>query len=390
VTLRAIHHRSVPIRSRIRNAVIDFSQMTASAAAVVTDFERDGRPVVGFGFSSNGRYSQEGILRDRVVPRLLAAKEELADASGANLDPFKAWDVMMRNEKPGGHGERSVAVGVIDMALWDAVAKIEGKPLYRLLAERHGNGACEEDVEVYAAGGYYHPGKGTRQLQDELRSYLDRGYLSVKMKVGGAPLDEDRARIEAALEVVGDGARLAVDANGRFDLEASLRFGRAIEEYGLKWYEEPCDPLDFETLRATREACGTPLATGENLFSCVDTRNLLLYGGLDRERDTLQMDPVLGYGLVEYLRILQALDEHDWSARRCMPHGGHSFALHIAAGLGLGGNEAYPDVFYPFSGFADDTPVREGRVGLTRGPGIGFEHKASVMEVFAPLARGEG
>ena len=387
--IRAIHHRTVPIRSQIRNAVIDFSQMTASAVAIVTDVERGGEPVVGFGFSSNGRYSQEGILRERIVPRLLAARDDLANEAGDNLDPHRAWDVMMRNEKPGGHGERSVAVGVVDMALWDAVAKIEGLPLHELLARRYGTGESRPSVEVYAAGGYYHPGKDDWELQRELESYLSRGYTQVKMKVGGAPLAEDLRRIEAALEVVEKGSCLAVDANARFGLEESIRFGKAVEGYGLKWYEEPCDPLDFETLRATREACSTPLATGENLFSRIDSLNLLRYGGLDRERDTLRMDPVLSYGLVEYLRILESLEESGWSARRCMPHGGHQFALHIAAGLGLGGNEAYPDVFFPFSGFADNTPIEDGRVVLDSAPGIGFENKASVMEVFAPLAEGK-
>ena len=99
---------------------------------------------------------------------------------------------MMTNEKPGGHGERSVAVGTIDMAVWDAVAKIAGKPLFRLLAERHGVKANPR-VFVYAAGGYYYPGKDLSALRGEMRGYLDRGYNVVKMKIGGAPIDEDRA-----------------------------------------------------------------------------------------------------------------------------------------------------------------------------------------------------
>src|SRR5579863_1343067 len=117
-----------PIASSIRNAFIDFSTMTASIVAIVTDVRRDGRPVVGFGFNSNGRYAPQGLLRERFLPRLLAAKpEEIQDEAGL-IDPAKAWAQMMRNEKPGGHGERSVAVGVLDMALWDAVAKAEGVP----------------------------------------------------------------------------------------------------------------------------------------------------------------------------------------------------------------------------------------------------------------------
>ena len=141
----AHYHRTVVPSSSIRNAYIDFSQMTASVVAIFTDAVRDGRPVVGFGFNSNGRYAPQGLLRERFIPRLKAAKpEEIVDARGL-IDPAKAWDVMMRNEKPGGHGERSVAVGVLDMALWDAVAKAEGVPLWRLLADRYNGGQGRQD-----------------------------------------------------------------------------------------------------------------------------------------------------------------------------------------------------------------------------------------------------
>ena len=125
-----------PIASPIRNAYIDFSKMTASLVAVVTDVVRDGRRVVGYGFNSNGRYGQGGLIRERFRDRILeAAPASLLDESGDNLDPHKVWAAMMTNEKPGGHGERSVAVGTLDMAVWDATAKIAGKPLFRLLAE---------------------------------------------------------------------------------------------------------------------------------------------------------------------------------------------------------------------------------------------------------------
>src|SRR5271165_737620 len=179
-----------PISSPIRNAYIDFTKMTTSLVAVVTDVMRDGKRVVGYGFNSNGRYGQGGLIRERFAPRLLEADPKtLLDESGDNLDPDKVWGTMMMNEKPGGHGERSVAVGTIDMAVWDAVAKIAGKPLFRLLAERYGDGVADPEVFVYAAGGYYSPGKGLEGLRQEMRSYLNRGYTVVKMKIGGASLE---------------------------------------------------------------------------------------------------------------------------------------------------------------------------------------------------------
>ncbi|WP_433298532.1 mandelate racemase/muconate lactonizing enzyme family protein [Pseudonocardia sp. CA-142604] len=383
----SVHEGVVPISSSIRNAWIDFSSMDCSIVAVVSDVVRDGEPVVGYGFTSNGRYSAGEILRRRMLPRLLqASPDDLLADDGTFVDPAKAWDVMMRNEKPGGHGERSVAVGAVDMALFDLAAKIAGQPLYRFLSERYGDGRPDESVFVYAAGGYYAPGKGLRELQDEMKGFLELGYRVVKMKIGGADLAEDLRRIEAVLDVVGgDGSRLAVDVNGRFDLETALEYGRAIEPYGLFWYEEPGDPLDYHLHATLAEHYQGPLATGENLFSLPDARNLVRYAGMRPDRDTIQVDPALSYGLVEYLRIQDMLRQHGWDSRRCIPHGGHQFSLHIAAALKLGGNESYPGEFKPAGGFADGAVVRDGYIGLTDLPGIGLEAKAAFHPVLREL-----
>jgi D(-)-tartrate dehydratase len=385
----AVHEKTFPISSPIRNAYIDFSKMTLSAVAVVTDVHRDGKRVVGYGFNSNGRYGQGALIRDRFVPRLMETDPKtLLDESGDNLDPQRIWACLMRNEKPGGHGERSVAVGTIDMAVWDAVAKIARKPLYEFLADRHGDGSVDETVFVYGAGGYYYPGKDYGQLQDEMRGYLDRGFTVVKMKIGGASLEEDLRRVDAVLEVVRDGKALAVDANGRFDLETALAYAKALSRYGLFWYEEPGDPLDYElNAELCRDYEGS-VATGEDLFSVQDARNLLRYGGMRPERDWLQFDCALSYGLVEYLRILDAVRGSGWSTRRCIPHGGHQMSLNIAAGLSLGGNESYPDLFQPFGGFPDGVKVENGRVRMHKSPGIGFEEKSDLFRVLEPIARG--
>jgi L-alanine-DL-glutamate epimerase-like enolase superfamily enzyme len=371
----------VPISSAIRNAYIDFSQMTASVVAIYTDVERDGRQVVGFGFNSNGRYGAQGLLSERFIPRLTHAKpEEIVDDRGL-IDPIKAWDVMMHNEKPGGHGERSVAVGVLDMALWDAVSKAEGVPLWRLLADRYNNGEADKTAWVYAAGGYYYPGKDIKALQDEMKRYLDLGYTTVKMKIGGADLVTDLERIEAVLKIVGKGENLCVDVNGRYTIDEALACGDAIAPLKLRWYEEPLDPLDYLMHAALASRYRPPLATGENLFSTQDARNLIRHGGLRADRDWLQFDPALSYGLVEYLRILDMLQLHGWSRRRCVPHGGHQFALNIAVGLGLGGNESYPQLFAPFGGFADTCEVVSSRVAMPDLPGIGFEAKNDLYEL---------
>jgi len=381
-----IRETVVPIKSGIRNAYIDFSQMTVSVLALVTDVVRQGKPVVGFGFNSNGRYAPSGLLRDRFVPRLKSADPEtLVDESGENLDPMRIWDVVMRNEKPGGHGERSVAVGVLDMAVWDAVAKIAGVPLFRLLADRFRGGVFDDKVFVYAAGGYYYPEKDLSALQNEMRGYLDLGYSVVKLKIGGAPLSEDLRRIEAVLKILKSSDQLAVDANGRFDLENAIAYARALAPYRLRWFEEPGDPLDFELQARVVNHYAGAMATGENLFSMQDARNLIRYAQVRPDRDILQFDCALSYGLVEYLRILGMLKDYGWSPIRCIPHGGHQMSLNIAAGLGLGGNESYPGVFQPFGGFADGIPVKDGYVKLPEIPGIGFEAKGELFLVMKAL-----
>jgi L-alanine-DL-glutamate epimerase-like enolase superfamily enzyme len=381
-----IRETIVPIKSEIRNAYIDFSQMTVSVLALITDVVRRGQPVVGFGFNSNGRYGPSGLLRDRFIPRLMAAEPNLlVDESGENLDPGRVWSVVMRNEKPGGHGERSVAVGVLDMAVWDAVAKIEGLPLFRLLANRFRGGRFEDRVFVYAAGGYYYPDKDLSALQNEMQGYLNLGYSVVKMKIGGAPLRDDLRRIETVLKILKSPDQLAVDANGRFDLADAVAYAKALAPYGLRWYEEPGDPLDYQLQAELGHHYPGAMATGENLFSMQDARNLIRYGQMRPDRDVLQFDCALSYGLVEYLRILEMLKEYGWSPVRCIPHGGHQMSLNIAAGLGLGGNESYPGIFQPFGGFADGMPVEDSYVRLPEIPGVGFEAKNELFRVLQTL-----
>ena len=186
--------------SRYADPSVPSGGLTTSVVAVITDVSRDGKPIVGYGFASIGRFAQGGLIRERFAPRLLAARDiDLMDDAETNLDPFRAWKVMMSGEKPGGHGERCVAVGALDMALWDATAKIAQLALYRLLADRTaGTEVTSPPVSVYAGGGYYYPTDDVGRLSDEVRRFSDLGYRHAKIKIGGAPLAQDLKRIDAA------------------------------------------------------------------------------------------------------------------------------------------------------------------------------------------------
>jgi L-alanine-DL-glutamate epimerase-like enolase superfamily enzyme len=372
------------------NAIMDFSDMTTGFVAVVTDVMRDGRPVVGYGFSGTGRYSQNAICRDRMIPRIMAADPDtLQNDAGDNLDPFRIWDCMMQKEKPGGHGDRAVAAATLDMAVWDAAAKIAGQPLYRYLADNYGKSSIPDRVPVYVGGGYYAPGRGLPELQDEIRGHLDDGFVVVKMKIGGAPLDEDLKRLDAVLEIVSSD-NLAVDANGRFDHAAAMQYADALAPLGLRWFEEPGFPLDFDLQAEVARHYDGPLATGENLLSMWDAKNLLRYGGLRPEKDYLQFDCALSYGICEYIRTIDMIEDHGWSRQRLYPHGGHLLSLHITAGLGLGGTEAYPRTHQPVGGFTDGLTIADGYVGLPDIPGLGFEGKSNLYETLKRLGAEPG
>ena len=382
-----IRETAVPLKSTLANSSFDFIEMTTSVVAVITDVIRNGKPVCGFAFNSTGRYACGAQMRARFIPRILAAEPAtLLDKTGDNLDPGKIFACMMRREKAGGHSERSIAIGAIEVALWDAVAKIADKPLHALLAERFNGGKVPAKVFCYVGGGWYWPGQSIKDLQDEMRRHLGAGYAMVKMKVGGLPLAEDLRRLEAVLEVVGSGDRLAVDANCKFDRDEALRYAKALAPFRLRWFEEPCDPLDFALFAELAEVYDQPLATGENLYSTQDVENLVRFGGFRAGRDIIQVDPPQAYGIGQYARTIEMLAKHGWPRASLFPHGGNQMSLAIAAGFGLGGAESYPGVFGDFGGFADDARIEGGTISLSDRPGIGFEGQARLYRIMRELA----
>ncbi len=378
-----IRERSVPLHGAPSNAVVSFSGHTVSLVCVVSDVVRDGRPVVGVAFNSIGRHAQGGILRDRMIPRVLDADPDtLLGEHG--IDPAAVLAAAVSGEKPGGHGDRSSAAAALELACWDLNAKLRDEPAYITIADAFGRTPAA-GVMVYAAGGYYGDGAGLRELRDEVASHLDAGYAFVKMKVGGAVLPEDTARVEAAVEAAGDGALVAVDANGRFDRTEALACAGVLRPFGLRWLEEPGDPLDYELTRSVIEHSTGAVATGENLFSLPDVENLLRYGGMRPGIDVFQMDAGLSYGLTHYARMIERLESQGHSLDQVMPHGGHLINLHIVTAFGLGGCEAYPGVFAPFGGYGPRSRPVDGRIAPTDDPGFGLEEKPDLAAEIAAM-----
>lgn len=381
-----IREASVPL-SRYADPTVPSGGLNTSMVAVITDVVRNGKPLVGYGFGSIGRFAQGGLILERFAPRLLGAREaDLMDEAGANLDPFRAWKIMMANEKPGGHGERCVAVGAIDMALWDVAAKIAQMPLYRLLAERTGGLKTDRPtVPVYAGGGYYYPTDDIARLSDEVRRFRELGYSRAKIKIGSAPLVQDLKRIDAVARLLDGPHNVAVDAIYAYTPATSMEAADALAPLGLWWFEDICDPLDFDTVAMVAKRYVPPIAAGEALFSPAEAKLLAQHAHLRRNRDVLVFDPVHCYGLPGYLQIIELLQQRGWPRRAFWPHGGHLFCLHIVAALGLGGAEVNPLCFHPFGGYDTGTIISEGIASPPDLPGVGFESKPDLRDLFGTL-----
>ena len=384
VRITGIDETTFVMPSANRNANLSFAAMTASSVVVHPDAMRNGRPLVGLGLDSIGRYGHGGLARERFIPRLLAASpDDYCDANG-RLDPTRAFAVMMRDEKPGGHGDRAGAVGLLDSALWDLAAKLEDKPLWRLLSERFGAGDADARVAVYASGGHYRDDQ-LASLKAEIARAIDLGHTVFKIKVAGAPILEDQRRIECARALLGPKRKLAVDCNCALDADNVWSYLNTLPSFDLAWIEEPTDPLDYQLYAEICAATRLPIATGENVFSLPDARNLLRYAGLKSDRDLLQFDVSLCYGITELLGILDMAAQLGWDRRRFAPHAGHLLSLNAVVGLGLGMHETAADPDSLFGGYLAGMSVEGGYVKMTDAPGVGIEAHPALSAVFADL-----
>ncbi|MFL5578555.1 MAG: enolase C-terminal domain-like protein [Gemmatimonadaceae bacterium] len=381
-----IREHTIPV-ARYADVATAPGGLTTSLVSVTTDVVRNGRTVVGYGFASVGRYGQGGLIRERFAPRLLAAAgRQLSSADGGDLDPLACWAAMMAGEKPGGHGERCVAVGTLDMAIWDAAAKIADAPLCRFIQRRLGmDDWLLSRVPVYAGGGYPYPENDLERLSEEIRRFLDLGFTHAKIKIGAADVGSDLRRVDVAASLLGAEARLAVDAMNVYTPETAPAVVAALAGRKLWWFEDPCDPLDFETQARVAELCPFPIAVGEALFSLAEAKLLDRHGGVHRDRDILVFDPVHCYGLTGYLQIVDWLLGRGWRRTAFWPHGGSLFCQHIVAALGLGGAEINPVAFAPFRGLAEGQTLTDGEVSLPDGPGIGFETHREIRAALEPI-----
>lgn len=210
----------------------------------------------------------------------------------------------------------------------------------------------------------------------------DLGFTRAKIKIASIDIDQDLRRIDAAASQLQDSGHLAVDAMTAYDAQTGPAAASRLANCGLWWFEDVCDPLDFETQAKIATAYGGSIAAGEALFSLAEAKLLNLYGGMRKDKDILVFDPVHCYGLPGYLRIVEHLTSEGWPRQAFWPPGGHLFSLHVVAALGLGGAEVTPFAFRPFRGLPDHKGVTAGYADLPQAPGISFEMHTEARQLF--------
>jgi D-arabinonate dehydratase len=326
-----------------RNSIL----VTADKRLTLVDVHTD-EGVTGTALCAAGAARFAVPLRDRLLG------EDPRDAARTWHRMFTGW------RKPVAKGDAVAAIGAVDNALWDLRGQVLGLPVYRLL------GGFRSRVPAYAAGGYYEDGKGPEQLAEEMLRFVSAGYRAVKMKVGGATIREDVRRVAAVREAIGPDIQLMVDANNAWTAAEALTFGRAVEEFDLTWFEEPCWPDDHAGMAFLVERLAMPIATGEIEFTRWGFRDLIER----RAVEIVQADPETCGGLTEWVRIATLASAHHLVVA---PHGNHYVGAHALAAVDNGlivesyaGLSPWQDEFLGGIAFVD------GELVLPETPGLGI------------------
>jgi L-alanine-DL-glutamate epimerase-like enolase superfamily enzyme len=297
-------------------------------------------------------------IEDDVAPLLLGEDPHFVTRFGK-----LAFDTIENSNRAGIMG---AAVGAVDTALWDLIGKAAGLPLYKLL------GACEDQVFAYASAGLYGKDKGPAELAAEMRGYAEQGFSAFKMKVGGAPVKEDIARVAAAREAIGPDAKLMVDALYNLSVPEALVFARSVERYDIHFFEAPVSGHDVSGQAEVHARSPIPVCGNETLAWAGPFRELIT----QRAVHFVQFDPAACGGISEGRRIADLAHAFNLP---CTLHASSTSvlmaaALHLAAALPNCHSVEYHMVHQWFWDLepAGTFAVHDGYVRPPEGPGLGL------------------
>lgn len=310
------------------------------------------------------------VLENDLAPLVVGADPTLIGALWARLS-----DLCVVSAKP---GLLYAALSAIDIALWDMQGKRTGQPLYRLL------GGVRDRVYAYASGGLYGPKKSIDDLAREMADYVAQGFRGVKLKVGGATLEQDVARVRAVRDAIGPSVRLMVDAVYSLDVPSALKLAHAFEPFDVYFLEAPVSPYDIDGLAEVSRRSPIPIAGNEFAYGCAAFRDIIERGQVAY----VHLDAILCGGISEAMRIAALVGARHRKASFHSSSSAVCFAanLHVAAAIhpcdSIEFHCVHRLIFDELT--AGSFSVVDGHVPLPQGPGLGLEFMESAADGPSP------
>ena len=340
-----------PRHTPIRNGLYTYTHSGLNVVTVETD-----EGVTGTGISAGiGDAPEVGKAILDHIKQVVIGRDP--------LDNERHWYEMWRPKLVGRRGITTRVIGGLDIALWDLKGKVANLPVYKLL------GGFTDHVPAYIAGGYYEEGKGLKELAAEMERNLEIGAKAVKMKVGGAPINEDVERVRVVREAVGPDIKVMVDANNAYRHYQAIEFARKVEKYDVFWFEEPVEPDDYIGQREITRATSVPIAAGENEYTRYGFRDMINH----RAVDILQPDALVLGGITEFMKVVALAQANDLDIA---PHGAQEVHIHLVCAISNGLIlEYYRDSVDPMHGkiYEDTVQIKDGDVYAPDRPGLGLQ-----------------
>lgn len=372
--------KTYPLRTRL-DQPFAFSQgwVTHRSATIVEVLTDAG--ISGWG---------EALCMGLQPPELAAATVEAALAPlllGADpLDTEVLWHRMYHHTRDyGTKGALVGAISAIDIALWDLAGQALGQPVYKLLG-----GAFRSRVQAYATGFYRISGQGEApRLAQEAERHAANGFRAMKVKLGFG-LEDDLAVMAAVRRAAGDAVTLMIDTNHAYGVADAIRLGQALEDFRLRWYEEPVVPEDLAGYGEVRGALRTPIAGGEAEYTLFGFRDLLARRAVDIAQPDICHAG--GFTACKHITALAhaygvQVNPHVWGSAI-----GQVASLHLLAALPVANHALFarePILEYdcsshPFRTQLIASPLqhRDGWVDVPTAPGLGIEVDRRVLEAY--------
>jgi D-galactarolactone cycloisomerase len=362
-SLRIASVETVPVRVPLGRTYRGSQYHMTHRSTVVTRVVLDGG-IVGEAYAGDEDASLldiQRIIDVEIAPRLLGEDARRVERCWELARPA-TFDIL-RDRRVG-----LVACACVDAAIWDAVGKALGEPLWRLW------GGYQRSLPMISIGGYY----GTEMsIEEEIESLRERGMAGIKFKVGGLTPGEDAQRVATARAAAGADFIIAVDANQAWTPADAVAFARLVADHDIAWFEEPCRwHNDRRAMRDVRYRAGLPVCAGQSELSASGCRDLMVEGAID----VCNFDASWSGGPTEWRRVAAMAAGFDV---RMGHHEEPQIASHLLCSIP---HATYVECFEPdrdpiwWNLIANRPELRDGRIELTDAPGLGWELDLDYLE----------